>query len=92
MTEEIAVTCSRDIRDRENYTDSITTVTVGTSDSRTIETIEVLYNCHSPYTIFLILITIVNIGNSGCGFSSDLYPIYLEYSVNGTSYLLKQFR
>ena len=33
-----------------------------------------------------------NLGNSGCGFGSGLYPVYLEYSVNETSYLLKQLR
>lgn len=33
-----------------------------------------------------------DIGNSGCGFGSDLYPVYVEYRVNGTGYLLKQLR
>lgn len=45
-------------------------------------------------TTCIVMIPILTnpVGNSGCGFGSGSYPVYLEYHVNETSYLLKQLR
>jgi len=43
-------------------------------------------------TIYIFAHCDVLAGNSGCGTDSNIYPVYLEYSIGDTSYLLTTLR